>query len=110
MSILITAAGWLGGLAIVAGYLMLLAKRTHPDARTFLMLNTVGGGLLTASALYAGAWPNTVINLMWLLSGLYALCVKGTNQAPPRSPAEGTLDDAAPEPELVGASRDLTYS
>jgi hypothetical protein len=76
MSALISTAGWLGGLAIVTGYVLLLTHRIGPDARRFLLLNTVGGGLLTASALYAGAWPNTVINLMWLLSGLYALVVK----------------------------------
>lgn len=83
MSTLISTAGWLGGLAIVTGYVLLLTHRTGPDARSFLVLNTVGGGLLTASAIYAGAWPNTVINLMWLLSGLYALFVKRSRQPDP---------------------------
>lgn len=108
MSVLITTAGWFGGLAIVTGYLLLLAKRTSPDSRTFLMLNTVGGGLLTASALYAEAWPNTVINLMWLLSGLYALCVKRSAQASPAPSSADAVKRSAEdlygaEPELVGA-------
>ncbi len=73
MSTLISTGGWLGGLAIVIGYVLLLTHRIGPDDRAFLVLNSAGGGLLTASAIHAGAWPNTVINLMWLLSGLYAL-------------------------------------
>jgi hypothetical protein len=103
MSTLISTAGWLGGLAIVTGYVLLLTSRIGPDARSFLMLNTVGGGLLTASAIYAGAWPNTVINLMWLLSGLYALIVKRSDRAEAATvePAGGAHEDI-PAAELVG--------
>lgn len=101
MSTLISTAGWLGGLAIVIGYLLLLTSRVRPDARSFLILNTVGGGLLTASAVYAGAWPNTVINLMWLLSGLYALSVGRTRRS--ESSAQADADDSPrADPELVG--------
>lgn len=102
MSTLISTAGWLGGLAIVTGYVLLLTHRIGPDARSFLILNTVGGGLLTASAIYAGAWPNTVINLMWLLSGLYALSVGRTGRTDPAAQADAD-DTPRADPELVGA-------
>jgi hypothetical protein len=103
MSTLISTAGWLGGLAIVTGYVLLLTHRIGPDARRFLLLNTVGGGLLTASALYAGAWPNTVINLMWLLSGLYALVVKGSRPETAAPQPVASMHDDIPAAELVGA-------
>ena len=106
MSLLISTAGWLGGLAIVTGYVLLLSQRTTPDARTFLLLNTVGGALLTASAVHSGAWPNTVINVMWLLSGLYALFVQRSHRT--LTPAPSEKDDVFPQnqhhasQELVG--------
>lgn len=95
MSTLISTGGWLGGLAIVIGYVLLLTHRISPDDRSFLMLNTVGGGLLTASAIYAGAWPNTVINVMWLLGGLHALFVQRSHRPEPAGlePVGGAHED-----------------
>lgn len=107
MFVLISTAGWLGGLATVTGYVLLLTQRTTADARTFLILNTVGGALLTASAVNSGAWPNSVINVMWLLSGLYALIVRRTQRK--RSPTTADQVDVSPQgehpaaPELVAA-------
>ncbi|MGH3097939.1 MAG: CBU_0592 family membrane protein [Streptosporangiales bacterium] len=66
-------AGWLGGIAVAVAYVLVATKRISPDARTFQLLNIVGGILLTATTVYRHALPNTVINIVWIVFGVYAL-------------------------------------
>lgn len=66
-------AGWLGGIAVATAYVLVATGRITADARTFQVLNIVGGMLLTATTIYRQALPNTVINIVWIVFGVYAL-------------------------------------
>lgn len=71
--VVLDGAGWLGGIAVAVAYVLVATRRLSPDARTFQLLNIVGGVLLTFTTVYRHALPNTVINLVWIVFGVYAM-------------------------------------
>ncbi len=66
-------AGWIGGIAVATGYVLASLHRLDPAGRPYQTLNVVGGLLLTVTALYRLAYPNMIINLVWITFGMYAL-------------------------------------
>ncbi len=81
MVLVLDAAGWLGGVFVVVGYVLVSIRRISADSRLFQLLNIAGGVLLTGSALYRGALPNTVINVAWIVFGVYALASSRNDRA-----------------------------
>ncbi|MGO1508121.1 MAG: CBU_0592 family membrane protein [Microbacterium sp.] len=66
-------AGWIGGATVAAGYMLVSLHRLDPAGRSYQILNVVGGLLLTVTALYRLAYPNMIINMVWIVFGSYAL-------------------------------------
>lgn len=85
MGPLLDAAGWCGGVTVAVAYVLVSTRRISAETRTFQILNVIGAVLLTGTALQRGALPNTVINLVWIMFGLYAL---RTAHRAPRSERE----------------------
>lgn len=73
MVFVLDAAGWIGGVFVTVGYVLVSIGQLTAASRRFQVLNVAGGVLLTGTALYRGALPNTVINIVWIVFGVYAL-------------------------------------
>lgn len=103
MEILLDAAGWCGGVAVVIAYVLVSTKRISAETRTFQLLNVIGAVFLTGTALQRGALPNTVINLVWIVFGVYALTTArraktsglGQGSQPAASEAERGVEELA---------------
>lgn len=74
MSVLLTAAGWVGGLLMVLAYGLVTLRHLRSTGIVFQLLNTLGAVLLIGSAVDAGAFPNAVISIAWAAIGLYGMC------------------------------------
>ncbi len=95
MVLVLDAAGWLGGVFVVVGYVLISTRRITADSPAFQVLNIAGGVLLTGTALYRGALPNTVINVVWIVFGVYALASTQARQ----EAADDSEPDAKPADE-----------
>lgn len=96
--VVLDGAGWLGGIAVAVAYVLVATRRLSPDARTFQLLNIVGGVLLTITTVYRQALPNTVINLVWIVFGVYALVTARRRRRAAHATGAETLPGDAVEP------------
>lgn len=102
MELMQEIAGWCGGVMVGLAYALVSTGRIHAQTRTFQLLNVAGGALLTWTALHHGALSNAVIDLVWVVFGIYALVVIRTR---------GHQDaDAHPQPLSAGPSSQATIA
>lgn len=65
--------GWLGGLMVAGGYIMVSLRRVAPDSVLFQLLNVVGAAALGVSCLVDGAFPPACLNAIWFVVGVQSL-------------------------------------
>ncbi len=73
MLVLVDVLGWLGGVMIAGGYLLVSVRRISAESRLFQALNAVGAAFLGASCVATGSLPSAVLNGVWLTIGVRAL-------------------------------------
>jgi hypothetical protein len=72
----IDALGWLGGLMVVVAYFLISSGKVKSDAVSFQFLNLVGSIFLIINTYEKGAYPSTVVNIIWVgiaLFGFYRI-------------------------------------
>ena len=57
--------GWLGAVSCLVAYLLLVLKRVKAHGLMYPLLNIIGGGGLTYSAIFSADHPNIIINILW---------------------------------------------
>ena len=70
--------GWIGALSVLIAYFMVSLRRWEGDSRPYQGLNLVGGLCLIANTLYFGAYPSSLVNLVWVGIAIFSLARKGT--------------------------------
>ncbi len=73
MSLFIEVVGWGGGALILIAYLLVSTGRLDGRSAPFQWLNIVGAAGFIANGASHGAWPSTVLNIVWISIGLMAL-------------------------------------
>lgn len=63
----IDTAGWIGAAALLAAYWLVSTQRVEGTARRYQALNAVGSVLLLVNTGYYGAYPSSLVNLLWLV-------------------------------------------
>ena len=76
----VSLMGWLGGLVVAVGYIMVSLRRLAPDSASFQLLNVVGAALLGVSCAVEGALPPACLNAIWFAFGVRSL-VAGLHRA-----------------------------
>lgn len=105
MNIVLEIAGWGGGAMVGLAYALVSTGRIHAQSRIFQLLNVTGGALLTWTALHHGALSNAMIDLVWVVFGLYTLIVIGprarkrTRKEAPTMPARPMAQTPASQTE-----------
>lgn len=93
------AAGWVGAGLTLLAYGLLVMRRLESGGPWFNGMNVLGGLLLLGSAVAAGAMPNVVLNVVWVVAGTYGLIARG--RASRRSHAlvdgRGGTDESSPK-------------
>jgi hypothetical protein len=69
--ILIDTIGWAGGLLVVVAYFMISSGKTTAKSPSFQTLNIVGSIFLIINTYAKGAYPSTVVNIIWVGIALY---------------------------------------
>ncbi len=58
--------GWAGAIVLLSAYALVSVKRLEGTSRQYQVLNLVGGALLIVNTFYYGAYPSTLVNLVWI--------------------------------------------
>lgn len=67
------AIGWLGAISYIAGYLLLALRVLSANTVFYHLINAFGAIGLIVNAYIIKDIPNVVVNLAWLLIGLFAI-------------------------------------
>ena len=73
MQIWIDVIGWLGSAALIAAFVLNSAGRITAQTLLYQGLNVFGGIALIINTYYYGAYPSTVVNVVWLIIAGYYL-------------------------------------
>lgn len=73
MPLLIEITGWAAAVLVVAAYGLLSAGRLSGDSASYQWMNLLGAIGLVINTAWNGAWPSTVVNLIWAGIALFAL-------------------------------------
>ncbi len=65
--------GWMGAAAVVVAYALVSARRVSGDSTAYQLLNLVGSIFLIINTLHYGAYPSTLVNVVWLGIAVYAI-------------------------------------
>ena len=65
--------GWVGAVAVLAGYALISTHRVQAAAPSYQLLNLLGGALLALNAGVHRAYPSTLVNIIWMGIAVYAL-------------------------------------
>jgi hypothetical protein len=72
--------GWVGAGSVLVAYLMVSTRRWEGHSVPYQFLNLIGGVCLILNTLYFGAYPSSLVNLVWVAIAVFAL-VKERRQA-----------------------------
>jgi len=67
--------GFSGATLILAGFLLRRSKKYGVGTVFYLILNTLGAGVLIWYALETGAWPFVLLNVVWAFDAVRSLFV-----------------------------------
>ncbi|MBI4785774.1 MAG: hypothetical protein HY782_01845 [Chloroflexi bacterium] len=79
MKILVDVIGWIGALALLTAYGLVSLRRIEGDASGYQRLNLVGGACLVVNTVYYGAYPSSLVNLVWIGIAIYTMSRKRIN-------------------------------
>ncbi len=66
LRLVVDLVGWAGALVLLTAYALVSMKRLEGDARSYQLLNLWGGAFLIVNTLYYGAYPSSLVNLVWV--------------------------------------------
>ncbi|WP_127130497.1 hypothetical protein [Georgenia sp. SYP-B2076] len=69
----VTIVGWAGALVSLVTYIMVTGGRISPSTVRYQVLNITGAATLGLSALVNGALPSAVVNIIWIVIGVFAV-------------------------------------
>ena len=66
LSLLIEVAGWAGAILILAAYALVSTGRLQPRSHAFQWMNLLGAAGFVLNSGFHGAWPSTILNIIWI--------------------------------------------
>ena len=82
MGLTIDILGWFGALFVLLAYALVSTRRVAGNSRPYQSLNVAGASLLLANTAYAGAYPSSFVNAVWIGIAIFALYRQGSGPAP----------------------------
>ena len=73
MKLIIDILGWIGSVAVILAYGLNSYQKLKSDSWIFQALNLFGAAFLIVNTIYYGAYPSTVINIVWVVIAVVAL-------------------------------------
>ena len=72
-NLILSIIGWVGAVAVLYAYVMLSAGKMVSDSVKYQGWNLLGAVCLIVNTAYNEAYPSTVVNIIWVFIGVYAL-------------------------------------
>lgn len=69
----IDVVGWIGSIEVIAAYFLISTHRLTAKNVYYQVLNLTGAVFLIANTIYYGAYPSTLINIVWLVIAGFAI-------------------------------------
>jgi hypothetical protein len=73
LNLAVEAAGWLGAILILVAYALVSTGRLDPRGGLFQWMNLVGAAGFVVNSGWHGAWPSTILNIIWIGIALLSL-------------------------------------
>ncbi len=81
ISITIDSLGWIGSLLLIFAYYQNSRNKISAQSVIYQLLNVVGSILLIINTLYYGAYPSSMVNIIWVFIGIHYLHKIRKNEA-----------------------------
>jgi hypothetical protein len=62
----INLIGWTGSILVILAYLLISFNRLKGDSLAYQILNLLSGIFLLVNTFYLGAYPSSMVNLVWM--------------------------------------------
>jgi hypothetical protein len=82
MQLTIDLVGWCGALLVLLAYALVSTRHARGDSLGYQSLNIAGALALLANTAYAGAYPSSFVNAIWIGIGIFALWRRGSGATP----------------------------
>lgn len=73
ISFVVNVLGWIGSVAVILAYVLVSFNRLKGDSLIFQSLNLVSGIFLLVNTFFWGAYPSSVVNLVWAGIAIFAM-------------------------------------
>ena len=83
--------GWIGALCVLIPYALVSVGRLLGTAPLFRNLNIIGAVFLMLNTWYHRAYPSTIVNVVWILIGIYA-AARGAPRSDATTKATDTVE------------------
>jgi hypothetical protein len=78
---MIDILGWIGALLVTIAFFLVSTRRAAGDSLRYQLLNLIGGVLLIINTVFYGAYPSSVVNLVWVGIAVYAIYSGSVNKS-----------------------------
>lgn len=65
--------GWIGGIEVVIGYILISLKKIKAENFYYQFLNLTGAFLLIINTWFHRAYPSAVVNIIWVAIAIYSI-------------------------------------
>lgn len=73
MKLLVDILGWIGSVEVILAYGLNSFQKINSNSLSFQLLNLTGAVFLIVNTIYYGAYPSTMINIVWVLIAIPAI-------------------------------------
>ena len=73
---LIDIVGWIGAVALLLAYTFISTRRLEGDSASYQLLNLGGSAFLMVNSFFYGAYPSSIVNIVWISIAMFTLFAK----------------------------------
>lgn len=70
---LIDIVGWVGAVALLLAYTFISTRKMEGDSASYQLLNLGGSAFLMVNSFFYGAYPSSIVNIVWIGIAIFAL-------------------------------------
>ncbi len=75
-NLLIDIVGWIGAAALLMAYAAVSTRRMEGDSAPYQLLNLGGSAFLMANSFFYGAYPSSMVNIVWISIAVFTMARK----------------------------------
>lgn len=73
MIVIVNILGWIGSILLIAAYFLNSKDKITAQSIEYQSMNIIGSIFLVVNTVYFGAYPSSVVNIIWVFIGMYYL-------------------------------------